>query len=953
MVNLIALTSAAYAAEYIDKDNYYLENGQALANYVGKGADALGLAGQKVEIETLTRLLDGHLPNGERIGKTGNKHRAGWDLTISAPKSVSIMGLLAGDERIKKAHDDAVMQALEYYEKYTVTRQRDENQVIQIIPTHSLVAAVFQHNTSRELDMQLHSHCLIMNMTQYQGKFVALSSESLFRLQHTLDHVYKTELSASLQKLGYETRSTDVGFELTCVPDNIIQQFSKRNQQVEQALKDKGIDRDSATPDQRQIATLATRKLKEKNIDEQALWQHWQSESVAHDWIPQVPILSKNLPVNEQINDHLLHTIKVLSEQDALISLESIYRHINNNIDQAINWQDMQTGIQQLIQQGELEARKLPAFDRHARTVTEKDAITTRDAVEREKQMLALARTMNLPEQPSWWDSISDSLKSLVGISKYYRGGAILSQAAATKHIALRMAIDSQNGKVWTEEQRHAAVSILSHRGKLMQLQGYAGTAKTSSVLKNVCQLSQQQGHIVVAIAPSHSAANQLQSDISADAKLTTSGYLAEMKKIDAGKADHNNPLHKALLSDRVLVIHDEAGLASSEQMLSLLSLAHDAGHRVINSGDRYQKSSIGAGSAFGQLIDNQVPTFELTHIFRQLDEQLKEAVTKTLPKDPQVKKVMALLQSGNRLTEIKDYQQRIQQIAEHVKSLTEKQRKATLVLDPSRKGVADLNSAIRVALQEKGQLAQDIGILPVLVARDISQQELKHGAIQSVFRQGDFITLGGNTLKLHGKYLGCPNQQLTKGNTWRVLSVQPDNATITLVHSEKNDLSFTINRKQLVAAYPILSEMKTIPISKGDQLRFTSSQPTAGFITNQRAIIEKINLDDGVMLIKNTDTGKELKLSLTSPQPLDHAYATTTFRSQGQTVRNVIYHAQSSCTNLMNQRDFYVGLSRATHDVHVFTDKKAELTKLIEKSTGEKMVALSKEQQKEIKRER
>lgn len=265
MINLVALTSAAYAAEYIDKDNYYLENGQALARYLGKGAEFLGLADQKVQIETLTKLLEGQLPSGERIGKTGNKHRAGWDFTVSAPKSVSIMALLAGDQRVTQAHDDAVMRALQYYEAHTVTRQRDENQVIQIIPTHSLVAVVFQHSTSRELDMQLHSHCLIMNMTHYQDKFVALSSESLFRLQHALDHVYKAELAASLQKLGYETRSTNLGFELTCVPENIIQQFSKRNQQVEQALKEKGIDRDSATPDQRQMATLATRKSKKKH----------------------------------------------------------------------------------------------------------------------------------------------------------------------------------------------------------------------------------------------------------------------------------------------------------------------------------------------------------------------------------------------------------------------------------------------------------------------------------------------------------------------------------------------------------------------------------------------------------------------------------------------------------------------------------------------------------------
>ncbi len=577
---------------------------------------------------------------------------------------------------------------------------------------------------------------------------------------------------------------------------------------------------------------------------------------------------------------------------------------------------------------GDIEQRQLTSYDRHTKTIMTKPAITTREAKQTESKMLTTAKAMNTPDKPTWIGKVSTKLETLAVNSGYFKGHAIASEKAAARAVDVRIALDASNGKHWTAEQRTAVVGILSHQGNLTQLQGYAGTAKTSSVLKSVRDIAKQQGYKVIAVAPSHSAANQLQRDIKADAQLTTSGYLATMNQIRQGKADASNPTHQVLQNNKVIVIHDEAGLASSQQMKSFLDHANQAGHRVINSGDRYQKASIGAGSAFGQLSDAGVKTFELTTIFRQKDEALKQTVQYALPSEPKIQQAMTLLERNGSITELKDRNERIQSIAANYANLSKEQQSKTLILDPTRQGVKDLNTAIRHQLQQSGQLATTDTTIKTLVARDVSKTELEKGAVGSVYKIGDIVTINSSALK--------QSHQLNKG----------DQLTVTKLHTQSNELTLNQNGKNitiaatdLAKAYPTISEIETRQISIGDQMRFTATDLKTGYVTNQSATVTHIN-ENSITLASNSHD-KTITLDASKSLSIDHDYAKTTFSSQGLTAENVIYHAQSTSTNLMNQRDFYVAISRATDSVQVVTNNKRELTDLVKESSGQKETAL------------
>jgi len=931
MMNVTALTSASGAAGYLTQDNYYLEKGEAVGQFYGQGAQELGLTNQAVSNENITSLLKGQLPDDTQIGQP-DKHRPGWDATFSAPKSVSIQALVAGDERIKIAHDEAVKTALDHYEQRLTTRQRVDGKIEKQL-TGSLVAATFQHQTSRNLDPQLHTHAVIMNITQGQNsEWRSISSESLYRMQRELDQVYKTELEAKLNELGYQTGKTEQGFELKSVPESVRESFSTRSAQVEAELAKNNLTRQNSTAEQRQIATLKTRQAKPSEQNREIVKRGWQQQVKDLKWRPE-SFPNKSFSQSPQtLSQRVEHTITVLTEKDTVISEQAICRHLNGIDQQAVSQKQLMATLQQLKSEGKIDSRELTAFDRHTRLNITQAAIVTEQGRLLEKQMLNVAERLNQSRSTSWLGNISPSLEKLALHSGYFKGGAITSPKVAAKQVDVKIALATQKGHHWTAEQRQAAIGILRYRGNLSQLQGYAGTAKTSSVLAAIRDVAKFEGYAVLAIAPSHAASQQLQKDINADKALTTSGYLAKIK---------SGQLQKELGTHKVLVIHDEAGLASTQQMKDLLNEAVKNGHRILNSGDRYQKASIGAGSAFGQLTDHKVSTFELTTIFRQKDTDLKQAVEHSLPSDPKVKAAMHLLSEKGHIQQIKDPQERIQSLASHYISLTPEQRKNTLLIDSTRKGVDNLNQAIREQRQAKGELLDNQLTVKTLHAQNIARADLEKGAVGSVFKVGQIITLNSQSLKNQDK-------DLVKGTQWQIIGLKRDSNTLKVQSIQQSALEKTLSGRELIKTYASISEIRETPLSLGDEVRFTASNPVKGILTNEAATVERINLQTGELTLSKAN-GESVKLDCKQFLALDYNYAKTTFSAQGQTAERVLYHAQSTSTNLMNQREFYVGLSRATTDIIVVTDSKRELSDLIEKSTGEKMTALEKEDQPSV----
>ena len=929
MMNVTALTSAGGTAGYLTQDNYYLEKGESAAQFYGQGAEKLGLTEQAVTNENVTALLKGELPDGSQVGKSDN-HRPGWDATFSAPKSVSIQALVAGDERIQFAHDQAVKTALDHYENHLTTRQRVDGKIEKQI-TGSLVAAIFQHQTSRNLDPQLHTHAVALNITQGKnGDWRSVSSESLYRMQRVLDQVYKTELEARLNELGYRTEKTEQGFELKSVPESVRAAFSTRSTQVEAELAKYNLTRQESTAEQRQTATLKTRQAKPTEQNREVLQCGWQQQAKDIGWRPESrPDYqhAQGLAQSQEVlSERVSHTINVLTEKDAVISENAIYRHLNGSDQSAVSKQQLAETLNQLKSEGKLHSRELMAFDRNTRLNITQPAIVTEQGRQVENQMLMTAERMNWTQSPCWLGKISPSLEKLALNSGYFKGGAIASPKAAAKQLDVKITLAAQKGHHWTAQQRQAAIGLLSHRGTLSQLQGYAGTAKTSSVLASIRDIAKREGYTVIAIAPSHAASQQLQKDINADKALTTSGYLAKMQ---------SGELQKELNADKVLVIHDEAGLASTQQMKGLLFQAEKSGHRLLNSGDRYQKASIGAGCAFGQLTDNKIPTYELTKIFRQKDAELKQAVEHSLPSDPNVKAAMHLLSEKGQIQQIKSPQERIAMLASHYTRLTPDQRQNTLLIDPTRKGVDKLNSTIRAQLQAKGELTESQFSVKTLHTLDIAKADLEKGAVGSVFKVGQVVTLNSQALKNQ-------DRDLMKGSQWQIKGLNRESNSLTVQSIYQPGLEKTLSGKELVKTYSSVSEMRDSLLSVGDKVHFTASDSGKGILTNEAATVKDIHFQTGEINLSK-DNGQTVILEGKQALNIDYNYAQTTFASQGQTAERVLYHAQSTSTNLMNQRDFYVGLSRATTEITVVTDSKRDLSDLIEKSTGEKLNALEK----------
>ena len=219
--------------------------------WVGMGAKALELTGP-VGYHALRAVLEGWVPEGpqarkrrtagRRLGRRRKgglvEHRPGLDLTLSPPKSVSIMALLRGDHRIMAAHDRAVRRALRWVEMVLVeTRvwKREEGKSVRV-GAQKMVAATFRHTLSRNGDPQLHTHCAIANMVLgADSKWRSMANEELYFQIKRIDATYLNALAREIRRLGYQTVTdqSDGHFEIDGVPRAVIEAFSTRRVEIE------------------------------------------------------------------------------------------------------------------------------------------------------------------------------------------------------------------------------------------------------------------------------------------------------------------------------------------------------------------------------------------------------------------------------------------------------------------------------------------------------------------------------------------------------------------------------------------------------------------------------------------------------------------------------------------------------------------------------------------------
>jgi conjugative relaxase-like TrwC/TraI family protein len=283
MLTISKPLSAGQAQSYHQKEftareqNYWSQRGVVAGEWQGRLAAQLGLAGA-VSAEDFAKLSQGQHPEtGEQLvrqrasyeyrdadGKTIKtmEHRAGWDATFSAPKSVSLTALVGGDDRVREAHRDSVRMALEQLEYYTQARIGGNHPPET---TGKFVAAKFEHDTARPVDgyvaPQLHTHAVIFNITEREnGQPRAIQPQSLFDSQQYATAVYQSELTYRLRELGYEITVGRSGApEVKGYSQEYLDASSPRSQQIREYLERTGRHGKEAA----EIAAHSTRDRKQ------------------------------------------------------------------------------------------------------------------------------------------------------------------------------------------------------------------------------------------------------------------------------------------------------------------------------------------------------------------------------------------------------------------------------------------------------------------------------------------------------------------------------------------------------------------------------------------------------------------------------------------------------------------------------------------------------------------
>jgi conjugative relaxase-like TrwC/TraI family protein len=279
--------AARYFDEHLSHDDYYSDKEQTIGRWFGQTCEMLGVERESpVEQKQFVALCNGLRPDDQAklTQRQVANRRCLYDLTVSAPKSVSIMALLGGDTRLIAAHEKAVAAALEVAEKLACIRVRKGAAVDtrQNRVTGNIIAARFLHRESRALDPQLHTHCVIFNVSHdpVEQRMKAIEARQFYDQSKLLTQTYRDHFSKSLRELGYETYLDKQRCpQIRGIDENIIAKFSKRSRQRDNlvALKEKELGR-SLSNNEVAAVVHRNRAKKERHIDPESVREFQQDQ---------------------------------------------------------------------------------------------------------------------------------------------------------------------------------------------------------------------------------------------------------------------------------------------------------------------------------------------------------------------------------------------------------------------------------------------------------------------------------------------------------------------------------------------------------------------------------------------------------------------------------------------------------------------------------------------------
>ena len=906
-----AVAAPAQGASYYERDGYYAKDDAAhreASAWAGRGAEELGLKGP-VDPGTFRAVLEGKVPDGSgaELGRRGRDgeilHRPGRDLTLSAPKSVSLAALVGGDARVVDAHDRAVARTLDWFEKNVAETRMKDPETGRIVRTgdQKTVIATFRHDTSRNLDPALHTHAAIANMVRGgDGKWRSMANERLYQSKMLLGALYRSELAQGLARLGYGIEKThaDGRFEIAGVSREVVEAFSTRRAEIEAAVAERGGG--ETADDQRlaQRAALMTRAAK-RDVDRAALGQSWErqaaslgfdarglaaeamSNEAGRDVSPEAKrdTGAASGPPPTLAADAVDWAVAHLSEREAVFARTDLLAAALAHDPGATGIGDVEREVAAREKAGTLHAARLPGAG---------ELLTTDRAVADERETVALMQAGE-------------------------RRGAVPMRARAVDK-ALR-------GGPLTAGQKEAVKLILSSGDRTVGVQGYAGSGKTT-MLRRARALMEKKGYEVRGLAPSASAARTLEGEAGI-ASETLQRFLARYAGVAEGRMTRKGEREMRSHFAKTALVVDEGSLASTVQARNLLRIT-DALRipRVVLVGDAKQLDAVDAGKPFAQLQQAGMKTAVMDEIMRQRDPALKEAVEASLAGDV----ARAFGKLGENVAEVKPDNLAGAAAARWL-ALSPEERANAGLMAPSHGLRETINTIVRERLVRDGAVHGPAMTVERLVSRGYTSAEK---TLAANYRPGD-------TVAFHRPYkrLG-----VDKGDELRVEAVDHRTRTVNLEGENGKAVAWEPNRIAARAGGVEVYRSEEVELRAGDRIRWTRNDAGLGLVNSGAAEVAAVR--DGKVTFRLED-GRSLDLVPGDPQlrHVDRAWASTVHAFQGRTVDTVIAAMEANHPHLTTQKSFYVEISRARDRAELVTDDRAALKEQLEAATGERIAAL------------
>jgi conjugative relaxase-like TrwC/TraI family protein len=761
MLNISKPLSASQAQTYHEKEftaaeqNYWKQGDTIQGEWHGRLADEFGLSGA-VGAEEFAHLSEGQHPQtGEQLvlhrsvheyrnaeGKMVSpvEHRAGWDATFSAPKSISLTALVGGDDRVREAHREAVNVALNELERYTQARVGGN---YPAETTGQFVAAKFEHDTARPVDgyaaPQLHTHVVVFNMTEREnGKMRALQPHSLFESQQFATAVYQSHLTYKLRSLGYEIEAGKSGApDIKGYTQEYLDASSPRRQQIEEALSRSGFTGHEAA----QIAAHNTRDKKVILPPDQILAAHRQiadefgnqTDRVVAEARERSKEQAQERPEQErrqQIREAVTFARDKGFEREAVVDERALYVDALRRGMGEMTYPEVRASFETRVASGEFKE-------------------IARDGHETGRKFTTAA-----------------TIKAENEIVQKVQDG----QNRAPQIMSIESAVPlTESRPHFNAAQKRVVEEILTSRDWVQGLQGRAGSGKTSA-LESIRQGAEQSGYIVEGFAPTSRAAKQLRdAGIKAD---TLQRFVA-----GGGQQAAGDPASKHLY------MVDESSLASTQQMRGFLNKIAPQ-DKVLLIGDTRQHQGVDAGKPFEQLQEAGMRTAQLDQIMRQKDAALLKAV-EHLSNNETALGVEMLSRQG-RITEIVDPEQRVAAIAKEYAAHPEN----TLIVSPDNASRRAINQAVRQELQTLGVVDKTDHSMRVLAPRnDITGADREWAAR---YQPGDVLHYVRGS-KEHG---------IEARSYAQVVTTNPVENLVTVRKEDGQQVTYDPSRLRGIAAY-------------------------------------------------------------------------------------------------------------------------------------------------------